>query len=128
MVPYVDFNAAADGDTLRAAMKGCGTDEAEIIAILTTRTNDQRQKIAKYFNDELERDLIDDLKSELGGHFEDIILALMTPPDRFLCKELHRAMVGMGTDENVLVEILCTRTNEDMKRLVDLYEESNGFN
>lgn len=104
-------------------MKGCGTNEQEIIDILTKRSNEQRQKIAKYFANDLERDLVDDLKSELGGNFENVIVALMMPPDEYLCSELNKAMVGCGTDENVLIEILCTKSNEEVKRLVEKYEE-----
>ena len=105
-------------------MKGFGTDEQAIIDILTTRSNSQRQEIAKYFLEEYGRDLIDDLKSELGGKFEDVILALMKPPNQYLCKELHKAMNGIGTEEGALVEILCTRSNEEVKELVTTYEDS----
>lgn len=105
-------------------MKGLGTDEAEIIQILTTRSNKQRQEIAAYFANELNRDLIDDLKGELGGNFENVVVALMTEPDQYLCQELNKAMDGAGTNENVLVEILCTKTNDEVKRLVETYEES----
>ncbi|KAJ6639203.1 Annexin B10 [Pseudolycoriella hygida] len=123
IVPIDDFNAIADGDALRSAMKGLGTDEEEIIQILTTRSNQQRQEIAAYFANELDRNLIDDLKSELGGNFENVIVALMTTPDQYLCQELNKAMDGAGTNENVLVEILCTKTNDEVKRLVEVYEE-----
>lgn len=124
IVDVDDFNAATDGDALRAAMRGLGTDEEEIIRILTTRSNQQRQAIAAYFTNDLERDVIDDLKGELGGTFENVIVALMMSPDQYLCKELNAAMEGAGTDEKVLVEILCTKTNHQMKRLVEKYEES----
>lgn len=68
------------------------------------------------------KDIIEDLKSELGGHFEDVIVALMLPPDEYLCKQLHKAMAGAGTDEHALVEILCTRTNDEVQQLVETYE------
>lgn len=48
----------------------------------------------------------------------------MLPPDQYLCKQLHKAMSGAGTNEKALVEILCTRTNEEVKRLVETYEDS----
>lgn len=123
VVPYANFKASEDGDALRAAMKGFGTDEQAIIDILTSRSNAQRQEIAKYFLAEYGRDLIDDLKSELGGKFEDVIIALMYPPVTYLCKELHKAMDGIGTNESVLVEILCTKTNEEIKEIVKAYED-----
>ncbi|KAI8437173.1 hypothetical protein MSG28_010505 [Choristoneura fumiferana] len=122
VVGVPNFNAAEDAATLRAAMKGFGTDEQAIIDILTSRSNIQRQAIAQAFTHEYGRDIIEDLKSELGGHFEDVIVALMRPPAEYLCKELHNCMEGMGTDENTLVEILCTRTKKEIAEIVDAYE------
>ncbi|XP_036319357.1 annexin B10 isoform X3 [Rhagoletis pomonella] len=122
VVPAAPFDASADAQALRGAMKGFGTDEDAIINILTARSNAQRQQIKAQFETEFGRDLIDDLKSELGGKFEEVIVALMTPPVEYLCKQLHKAMAGMGTDETTLVEILCTKTNEEMNEIVAAYE------
>lgn len=105
-------------------MKGFGTDEQAIIDILTARTNAQRQEIATYFIGEYGRDLIKDLKSELGGKFEDVIIGLMLPATQYLCKQLNKAMSGIGTNESTLVEILCTKNNEEVKQLVKAYEDS----
>uniref|UniRef100_A0A023EH94 Annexin n=1 Tax=Aedes albopictus TaxID=7160 RepID=A0A023EH94_AEDAL len=112
--PAEDFNPSVDAAALRKAMKGFGTDEQAIIDILCARCNWQRQAIAEAFKNELGRDLIKDLKSELGGKFEDVILGLMLPPVNYLCKHLHKAMDGIGTNERALIEILCStkqRTN-----------------
>ncbi|XP_041978891.1 LOW QUALITY PROTEIN: annexin B10-like [Aricia agestis] len=122
VVGVPNFNAAEDAAALRAAMKGFGTDEQAIIDILTTRSNIQRQAIAQAFTHEYGRNLIDDLKSELGGHFEDVIVALMMPPAEYLCRELNNCMEGMGTDEHVLVEILCTHSKNEIAEIVQTYE------
>lgn len=121
--PADNFNANEDAVTLRAAMKGFGTDEKAIIDVLTHRSNDQRQAIKKAFLEEYGRDLIADLKSELGGKFEDLIIALMFSPHEYLCKQIHKSMSGIGTNEETLVEILCTKSNEEIRELVAKYEE-----
>lgn len=122
VVPAPSFNAAEDGVALRTAMKGIGTDEQAIIDILTARSNSQRQEIAKFFTQEYGRNLIEDLKSELGGKFEDVIVALMVTPVDFLAKQLHKAMSGIGTEEETLVEILCSRDNHEVGEIVEAYE------
>jgi annexin A7/11 len=109
--PIPNFNAESDAQVLRKAMKGMGTDEKAIIDVLGYRSNAQRQEILKLYKTAYGKDLIKDLKSELGGKFEDVVLALMLRPEEFEAGECKRAIAGLGTDEDALIEILCTRTN-----------------
>jgi len=48
-VPYGPAEEEADAAALRKAMKGFGTDEKAIIAILANRSNSQRQVIARRY-------------------------------------------------------------------------------
>lgn len=48
-MPYPDFDARADAEALRKAMKGFGTDEKTITIVLANRSNLQRQEIAIQF-------------------------------------------------------------------------------
>lgn len=121
-----DFNATEDAATLRKAMKGLGTDEDTIIDILTSRSNRQRQSIEAEFKREYGRDLIEDLKDELGGTFESLMVALIRTPYEFLGHELNKAMDGMGTDDEALVEILAPLNPVQVQELVAFYEEKYG--
>ncbi|NWS60629.1 ANXA4 protein, partial [Chunga burmeisteri] len=86
------FNAEQEAQALRKAMKGFGTDEDAIIEILTKLNVSQRQQVLITYKSSIGRDLIDDLKSELSGNFERVIIGMMTPTTMYDVHELRRAM------------------------------------
>ncbi|XP_017272918.1 annexin A5a [Kryptolebias marmoratus] len=124
--PFVHFNAKSDADILHKAMKGIGTNEDTILMLLTARCNDQRQQIKAVYKKTYGKDLVSALKSELGGLFEDLIVALMTPPVLYDASELHKALKGAGTDDQVLTEILASRTSEEIKEIIKVYKKEFG--
>ncbi|XP_062249860.1 annexin A5a [Platichthys flesus] len=124
--PFVNFNAQSDADFLRRAMKGVGTDEDAILMLLTARSNDQRQQIKAAFKKTCGKDLVSDLKSELGGLFEDLVVALMTPPISYDASQLHKAIKGAGTNDDVLIEILASRTGAQIKEIIKVYKKEFG--
>ncbi|XP_028974077.1 annexin A5b [Esox lucius] len=119
----VNFNANQDAETLYKAMKGLGTDEDSIMNLLTSRSNDQRQKIKAAYKTLHGKDLVSDLKGELGGKFESLIVGLMAPPILYDVTSLRHAIKGAGTDEKVLVEILSSRTPQQIKDIIAAYRQ-----
>lgn len=106
-------------------MKGAGTDEPAIIEVFTKRSAKQRLQIALYFKTMYGKDLLHDLKSETSFNFKDLIASMMHDNAHFEAWTLRRAMKGAGTDEQALIEIICTKTNAEIRAMkaayVDLY-------
>ncbi|XP_036372574.1 annexin A5-like [Megalops cyprinoides] len=121
--PHGSFNVNADAEALYKAMKGLGTDEDAILQLLTARSNAQRQQIKAAYKTLHGKDLVDDLKSELGGKFETLIVGLMTPPTEYDVTELRNAIKGAGTDEKVLIEILASRTPQQVREIIATYKK-----
>ena len=128
VVPAAKFDAESDAQVLRKAMKGMGTDEKAIIGILSKRSNTQLIDIQLKYKVVFGRDLLKDLKSELGGNFENLVLALFIPSVDFKAVSLRNAMKGAGTDEEALIEIITPQSNEQIKAIVAKYKELYGRN
>lgn len=48
----------------------------------------------------------------------------MMPSDEYCAKQVHKAIKGAGTDENLLVEILCSRPYDEIQKIAAAYEKS----
>ena len=69
-----------------------GTDEKAIIQVLAKRSNEQRVKIARVFKVLFNKDLTKELKGDLSGNFEDVIVGLMTPKEEYDATIIHNAV------------------------------------
>uniref|UniRef100_A0AAY4A9K4 Annexin n=1 Tax=Denticeps clupeoides TaxID=299321 RepID=A0AAY4A9K4_9TELE len=115
-----------DVEVLRKAMKGFGTDENAIIELLGSRSNKQRVPMVKAYKTTYGKDLVHDLKSELTGHFEELVLAMMMSPTHYDAAELRHAIKGAGTDEACLIEILASRNNAEIREINQIYKADHG--
>ncbi|XP_069813239.1 annexin A13 isoform X2 [Dendropsophus ebraccatus] len=117
-----DFDAERDAKKLHKACKGMGTDEKVIIEVLANRSSEQRQEIKKKFKTMYGKDLHSVLKGELSGNFEKTALALLDRPCEYDARELRNAMKGAGTNESLLIQILCTRANSQIRNIKESYK------
>ena len=111
------FSAERDAEALRKAMKGLGCDAAAVSGLLCRRSNDQRQAVRSAYGRLFGRELLKDLSKELRGHHEDVCVALCLTPSQFDAVEMRRAVKGAGTHEDILIEILVTRSNAQLAAL-----------
>ncbi|KAL3836904.1 hypothetical protein ACJMK2_022310 [Sinanodonta woodiana] len=121
--PYDNFNADQDAEVLRNAMKGIGTDEKTLINVLCYRSNPQRQEIALAYKTMFGKDLMKDIKSETSGNFFKTLKALLMRPADYDAYQLRKAMKILHTDKDVLIGILCTRSNAQIKEIIKVYKE-----
>uniref|UniRef100_A0AAQ4PR10 Annexin n=1 Tax=Gasterosteus aculeatus aculeatus TaxID=481459 RepID=A0AAQ4PR10_GASAC len=115
-----------DVEVLRKAMKGFGTDENAIVELLGSRTNKQRVPMVSAYKTTYGKDLAKDLKSELTGNFENLVLAMIKSPSHFDASELREAIKGAGTDEACLIEILSSRSNAEICEITRIYKAEYG--
>jgi len=112
--PNAGFNAKADAEVLRNAMKGMGTNEEAITSIVANKTRAELGQITLDYKTMYGRDVFTDLESEVGGNFLKAIKARMWSAAHYDADSLHNAIAGAGTNEETLIEILATRSNAEI--------------
>ena len=117
-----NFNPEQDCQVLRNAVHGIGTDEKAIINIIVNRNAAQRAEIRSYYKSCYGKDLIKRLKEDTSGNFKQVIAGMFMTPAEYDAMCLYKAMKGLGTDEGVLIEIIGTRTNEQLREVKDVFE------
>lgn len=124
--PYANFFVDEDVKGLKKAMDAKGVDEAAIVKILSNRSWDQRQLIAKAFEKQYNMDLAEALKKKLSGYLENVMMCLLRAPEKQDAQELKQAMDGLGTDEDSLIEVLVTRSNRELQLITQTYARDFG--
>uniref|UniRef100_A0A8C4HIM1 Annexin n=1 Tax=Dicentrarchus labrax TaxID=13489 RepID=A0A8C4HIM1_DICLA len=118
-----DFDPAKDAARIETAIKTKGVDEQTITDILTRRSYEQRREIAFEYERLAKKDLITALKGALSGSLEALMLGLMKSTAQYDASELKASMKGLGTDEETLIEIVCSRNNEELAEIKKVYKE-----
>ncbi|NP_001080688.1 annexin A9 L homeolog [Xenopus laevis] len=91
--------------------------------IVTSLNNDQRQEVIKLYKDSTQQDLVAKVQKSLSGDLEKAIVGLLKTPAAYDAQELRASMKGLGTDEATLTEILCTRTNTQLREIQEIYKQ-----
>ncbi|XP_060796615.1 annexin A2-A-like [Neoarius graeffei] len=123
LVPAVNFDPEKDASWIDSAIKTKGVDEGIIIDILTKRTYSQRREIAFEYEKRAKKELVTALKGALSGSLENVILGLMKHTAHYDAFELRASMKGLGTDEESLIEMVCSRSNEELMEIKKVYKE-----
>ena len=117
-----NFNPKEDAININKALTK-PKDMNNLINIIAHRSNNQRQAILKEYYEYFKKNLLDELRSELSGNFKETVISLFYTPVDFDCYHLDKAMKRLGTNEDTLIEILASRSNERIKEIKKRYKE-----
>jgi hypothetical protein len=120
--PYVNFSARADAEALHKAMKGLGTNNKQIIKILGRRSLDQRARVAGAYEAEYGVSLETAIHKDTSGNFRTALEALVMSDYERRAYFLFKSMKGWGTDELLLIDILCTKEADEVLKVAEAYK------
>lgn len=98
-----------------------------IFSVLCRRTSAQRMEIYKAYKTAYGKDLIENLKKETSGNFEKLCVNLLKPLPTYYAEALHDAMEGIGTEEEVLIEVMCGLSNRDVQAVTYTFQQMYGM-
>uniref|UniRef100_A0A1I7Y1S8 Annexin n=1 Tax=Steinernema glaseri TaxID=37863 RepID=A0A1I7Y1S8_9BILA len=124
--PNRNFDSEVYSGYLEKAFKGSGCDKDAIVRWITGISNAQRQMLRTPYKQKFGKDLVETLKKELSGPLEELMVSLMETPTKYDVMQLHKAVKGIGTTEKILIEILCSRTNDEITAIRNVYQQTYG--
>ncbi|KAH1168475.1 hypothetical protein KIL84_003958 [Mauremys mutica] len=119
---------------IKEAIKGAGTDEACLIEIMSSRSNEHIREISRTYKTEFKKTLEEAIRSDTSGHFQRLLISLSqgnrdesTNVDMSLVQrdvqELYAAGENrLGTDESKFNAILCTRSRAHLRAVFSEYQ------
>lgn len=124
------FTAAADAQLLAQALAVTGgkKDLKLLIDILTTRKPAQVQAARAVFDRVNEKPLLKWISKRTRFNLKSVLMALARSPAEFDAKAMHDAINGIGTDETILLDVLCFRDNAQIGAIKAAYTAEFGSN
>jgi len=120
-VLYIFVSPRIDAKILRRAMSQMHTDRKAISKILGARTSGQMKKVAEKYHDMYDRFLKTDFERCLYGKFLHVCIGRLCGPFEYEAYVLHNAVTDTDTDETAIVDVLCTKTNREIKKIKEKY-------
>ncbi|XP_012585455.1 PREDICTED: annexin A9 [Condylura cristata] len=91
---FLSFSVDKDVQRLLSAIAGQAVDHRAVLDVLTNRSREQRQLIARNFRERTRQDLLASLRAALSGTLEWTAVALLQPAAQQDAQELRRSLQG----------------------------------
>jgi hypothetical protein len=113
---------------LHDAIAGLGTDEDELIRVICQTSVAERQQLKDVYASMYKANLVDKVRGDTSGDFQKALLCMLNATEKPFdleadCQAMYEAMCGWGTDETVLVELICGKTKPQMQLVNEKFKE-----
>lgn len=103
-----------------------GKDENAITDFSLNHTSEQRVKLREEYQAKYNRDLLKDIDSKFGGDIKVLLTGIYESPAEFDADLLYKAMKGIGSDKEIITEVLCLRSSERINEIKAKFQEKYG--
>ena len=111
-------------DKLEAAVTG--KDENYFIDLTLNKTNSERIKLRDDYKAKFGRDLLEDFEKNFKSDFLETLIGVFKSPAEYDADLLYKAMKGIGSDKNIITEVLCFRNPERINQIKEKFQEKYG--
>eukprot|EP00300_Choanocystis_sp_HF-7_P030107 c38865_g1_i1.p1 GENE.c38865_g1_i1~~c38865_g1_i1.p1 ORF type:complete len:898 (+),score=245.06 c38865_g1_i1:40-2694(+) len=118
--------AERTADEIFFACRGIGTDESALIDILCSRNKSQLRLTDLSFREKYGKSLVSLIESECSGDFKRVLKYIAMPEHVFDVYLLTKACKGMGTDEQLLIDVLASSSNDRLFAAKTYFEKCKG--
>ena len=98
-------------------------DEEAIYDLITKTSLSDRMSISRYYKGAFNSSLFSDIQSKIGGDFGYCAGQMFLSPIEFC---LHHLRLGLKNDYETVLEILTSKTNEELKVIEKVYKLDTG--
>ena len=109
---------------LETALKA--KDENTITEITMTHSNAERVKLREDYKAKFNRELLDDFDKYTKSELKDTLVSIYKDPVEYDTDLLYKAMKGIGTDDDVLIEVIPFRSFERLNQIKEKFKEKYG--
>jgi len=120
---YPVCDPATDAHKLHKSMKGLGTDDSALIAIMTNRSKQQLEAIQEIYLREHKHSLEKDIRGDTSGHYCTLLCDLLRPVIAYKVENIRKAVKGIGTRERILIDVITQSSNAEIAKIRALYPD-----
>lgn len=101
-------------------------DENTITEITMNHSNADRVKLRSDYKAKFNRELLDDLKKYTSSDLSTLLISIYRDPVEYDAELLYRAMKGIGTDDDIVIEVISFRSFERLSQIKQKFQELYG--